>query len=197
MWEHLLEYVSKVTVWQFAVTSSWSRVIRLSLHTWIFSGRSTMVVLDGVPRSSPGFFRFRSSEIGVQSRWISTLFRNDYIEIELVCFLGNFIELYKREPQQAFFHDGCLTALKRVPKVPKSSIRLRGWSTKNIYTEYHLMCCQLVCDNLLCLPQKDGPSINILITCTSLQMCCHIYWYKKKFTRGPITIQTHAEIYSK
>ena len=57
------------------------------------------------------------------------------------------------------------------------------------------MCCQLVHDNVFCLPQTIGSSIKILITWTSLQIFCHIYWYKKKLARGPITMQTHAEIF--
>ena len=38
---------------------------------------------------------------------------------------------------------------------------------------YILMCCQLVHDNLFCLPQTIGSSRNILITWTRLQIFGH------------------------
>ena len=40
---------------------------------------------------------------------------------------------------------------------------------------------------LILLATKKGSSINILLTYTRLQIFCHIYWYKKKFSRGSIT----------
>ena len=51
-----------------------------------------------------------------------------------------------------------------------------------------IICCQLVHNNLFCLPQTIASS-------TTLQIFCNIYSYKKTISTAPIIMQTHTNLF--